>query len=75
MRPLLNGTAPVAQSMFSREIQPIQVVTGDGSNHAAENKTDQFQGREQQTNNSPSILKQYLGHVGEPVSQIVKVAP
>ena len=72
---LLDGQALVAQRKFSRCIQAVQVVTGDGSEHTAEKKADQFQGKEQETSHAPSILKQNLGEIGQSVSQVVKIAP
>ena len=75
MAPLLDGPALVAQRELTGLVQPVQVVTEDGSNQTADQKTDQFQGKEQETSDASPILKKNLGEIGQPVSQVVKIAP
>ena len=75
MAPLLDGPALVAQRELTGLVQPVQVVTEDGSNQTADQKTDQFQGKEQETSDASPILKKNLGEIGQPVSQIMEIAP
>ena len=75
MAPLLDGPALVAQRELTALVQPVQVVTEDGSNPATDYETDQLQGKERQTSDASPILKKNLGDIGQPVSQIVKIAP